>query len=314
MRDQSALGRDLRRRRIETLARGQAGILSRRQVYAIGVTRWQVRAELRARRWSAPGRQTLRVLDGPSPESTWWTAILEVGPHAVLDGVTALTAAGLTGITEPEVHVAVPKSSDPRRQRGVVVHETRRYEPGSVLLAPVPRMRPSAAAVHAAIWARTDRQAELFVLAAAQQGLFTTAELVAEVAKIRRDRRRSLLRDLCEEVAGGVESMGELDFARLCAARGFPPPTRQVWRQGASGRVYLDVVWEQYGLTVEIDGFQHLAVAAWVSDALKANTVALGGPVVLRIPNIALRRDPDPFMKQVEQALRRGGWDGRRAA
>jgi len=280
----------------------------------MGLSRWQVEAELRARRWQAPGRQTLQIVHVPSPEAAWWTAVLEVGPHAVLDGVTALMAAGLTGVSEPEVHLAVPKSSDPRNLRGVVVHETRRYDPDAVLLEPVPRMRPATAAVHAALWAWTDRQAQLFVLASAQQGLFTATELAAEVDKIRRDRRRSLLRDLCMEVAGGIESIGELDFARLCEARGFPPPTRQVWRKGPSGRVYLDVVWEQFGVTVEIDGFHHLAVTAWVSDALKANTVSLEGHVVLRIPNIALRTNPDPFLDQVEQALRRGGWSGRTAA
>jgi very-short-patch-repair endonuclease len=61
---------------------------------------------------------------------------------------------------------------------------------------------------------------------------------------------------------------------------------------------------------VEIDGIQHQDAVAVVGDALKQNAAALEGGVVLRIPLLALRSDPAPFLDQLEVALRRGGRPG----
>jgi hypothetical protein len=282
----------------------QGGLLSRKQLYAMGVTRWEVEAERRAGMWSRLGRQTISVAPGDAQLRDWWRALLEVSPSAVLDGVSALLASGLRHVTQDAVHVAVPKSAKPRQCKGAEVHETRRFEQTAVLREGIPRMRPATAAVHAALWARTDRQAALYVIAAAQQRLFTAEELADEVGKVRRHARRSLLRSLHLDVVGGVEAMGERDFARLCAERGFPRPSRQVMRRTPTGRVFFDTSWDEFGLTVEVDGVHHLELEVWFA--------SMAGHTVLRVPSVALRLDPGPFMDQVEAVLRRGGWRGRR--
>ena len=51
-------------RRALRLAAGQGGVLSRRQLYAAGVTRWQVRAHVRAGRWSLLGDQAVHLANG----------------------------------------------------------------------------------------------------------------------------------------------------------------------------------------------------------------------------------------------------------
>lgn len=280
------------------------------QVYALGLTRWEVEAEIRGGRWHRRGRQTLSVGDGDPQLARWWHAVLEVGGGAVLDGVSALLAAGLRTITEDAVHVAVPRGARPRHVRGVVVHETRRLEEATVLRSGLPRTRPATAAVHAVLWARSDRQATLYVLAAAQQKLFTPQQFADEAVKVRRDRRRTLLRLLYRDIAGGIEALGEQDFARLCAGRRFPKPARQRVRQGPNGAWRIDNDFDPYDLTVEIDGVQHLDVAEWMADALKQNVVTLEGRRVLRIPNLALRLAPDPWLDQIDMALRAGGWPG----
>jgi hypothetical protein len=43
--------RDQRRRRVLTRAAGQDGLVSRRQIYALGLTRAEVRAHVRAGGW-----------------------------------------------------------------------------------------------------------------------------------------------------------------------------------------------------------------------------------------------------------------------
>ncbi|MGQ0632224.1 MAG: DUF559 domain-containing protein [Sporichthyaceae bacterium] len=309
-----AVRRIVRRRRIEALAASQGGVLSRRQLYGFGLVRGEVRAEIRAGRWRRFGRHTIRVAVGDERTALLWRAIFEVGPPAALDGVTALVAAGLRGVNEDAIHVAVPKSARPRRCPGVVVHETRRYEHSSVVDEGIACMRPATAAVHAALWARTDREAVLFVIAGAQQRLFSPEEFGEEVAKIRRDRRRRLLRSLYGDIAGGIEAIGERDFAALCAQRGFPEPTRQVRRRAVSGIWIYDTVWETFGVTVEINGVQHLDPERAMKDALKQNAATLDGYIVLQVPNLALRVDPEPFLDQVASALRRGGWAGPLAA
>lgn len=305
-----SLQRAERIRSVDLAARAQHGVLSRRQLYGLGCERWHIEAEVRAGRWRLLGRQTVRVGMGDPLRQGWWQAVLEVGPAAVLDGISALIAAGMAGVTQDAVHLAVPKSSDPRRCRGVVVHETRRYEAACVLRDGIPRMGPATAAVHAALWAKTEKQAAYFVLAAGQQKLFTPAQFAVEVEKVRRHKRRQALRELAAAFAGGVETLGEREFARLCAKRGFPTPIRQMRHDAKTGRVYLDVVWPQFRVTVEIDGIHHLDPAAWLSDALKQNAMSLEGHTVLRIPNLALRLDPEPFLDQLEVALRQGGWPG----
>lgn len=289
-------------------ARRQGGVLSRRQVYALGVTRSEVRAEVRAERWQRLGPQSLQV--GPFDASTtWWRAVFEVGPTAVLDGISALQAAGLKTVTSDAVHVAVPKSAEYRQCRGVEVHETRRYRDEDIVRIGVPRMKPATASVHAALWARSDAQAALFVIAPVQQRLVAVSDLAAAIALIKRDKRRRLLHGLLADVSDGIESVGEREFAAACRRRRFPPYTRQVVRQLPSGRVRWDTVWDDYELDVEIEGVQHLDAAIAMRDVLKQNAAALQGRIVLRIPNYAFRVDREPFLDQMETVFRARGWD-----
>ncbi|MFN8081619.1 MAG: hypothetical protein U0Q19_18840 [Kineosporiaceae bacterium] len=69
-----------------------------------------------------------------------------------------------------------------------------------------------------------------------------------------------------------------------------------------SGRVYLDVAWEDIGLVVEIDGGHHALALNPVDDALRQNEVVLGAARVLRIPVLGLRLAPDRFLRQVARA------------
>src|SRR5699024_10917634 len=48
LRSSTAETREVRRARARELARPQCGVVSRRQLYALGVTRWAVTAEVRA--------------------------------------------------------------------------------------------------------------------------------------------------------------------------------------------------------------------------------------------------------------------------
>jgi very-short-patch-repair endonuclease len=300
--------RSRRHREVEQAAARQGHVLGYRQLYALGCTRWEVEADLRAGRWRRRGQQCIQVGD-PDGTTEWWRALIEVGPAAVLDGVSSLLWAGLRMISEDRIHVALPQGAWYRQCRGVQVHETRRLRQEDVVREGIPRTNPATASVHAALWARTHREAALLIVAPVQQRLVTVPDLAGAIALIKRDKRRGLLRGLLADVSEGVHSLGEGDFARACRRRGFPRPTRQVSRQTPSGRYVYDVVWDTYDLEVEIDGAQHLDVTAAARDTLKQNAALLDGRIVLRVPNFAFRADPEPFLDQIEAVLRARGWN-----
>lgn len=171
--------------------------------------------------------------------------------------------------------------------------------------AGVPRTRPEVAAVRAAEWALSDRQAVTLLVMPVQQGIIPARRLEASWSAVRRSRRRTLLDVVVRDICDGAQSLNELDFAGMCTARGLPDPSRQVVRRGPKGRVYLDTGWEDRGVVVEIDGIQHTMAINVIDDALRDNLLTLGGEVVLRIPVLGLRLCPDRFMDQVECAVTR---------
>ena len=301
--------REQRVRRAEALANEQHGVISRVQLYELGVSRGQVRANVAARRWRRVGSQTVAIHRGPLPESArHWAAVFEAGPRAMLDGASALIASGLERYRVDRIRVSVPRGARVRRGRGIDVRQTRRWAADDVCPTGVPRTRPAVAAVRAALWATTDKQAGLLLTMVVQQRLATAEAIGVEMLRVRRDRRRRFVHAVILDLLGGVRSLGELEFARECRRRGLPEPTRQVVRRGARGRYYLDVFWERWGVVVEVDGIHHTWAEQVVGDALRQNAVTLSDAVVLRLPLLGLRVDPDAFFEQIEQALVAAGW------
>jgi very-short-patch-repair endonuclease len=299
-----------RRELARELAARQGGVVSRSQLLALGLTRWQVVAELRARRWVAHHRQTIAIHTGDLSEpATWWSAIFEVGPGAAVDGSTALRAAGMRSF-EDALHVSTPKSSRPRRPQGIVVHETRRRKPDDLIEVGMPRVRPPIAAIRAALWARSDRQAALVLAMSVQQRITTPEALTEAFSSVRRHRRRKLIRLILNDLSNGAQSLGEIEFARLCREYGLPEPDRQVRRRGPDGVFYLDSAWTAYDAVVEIEGLHHLEAAQVMADASRQNELTIGNDRVVRIPVIGLRVDSDHYMAQVARLLRAGGWTG----
>jgi hypothetical protein len=295
--------------RVAELAYAQDGMLSRRQLLELGVTRWQIIAELKARRWKAHGTQSVCVHTGePSDQAMRWFAVFEAGPRSAVDGVSALEAAGLKGFESDHVRVSVPRGTRVVRRRGLMVRQTRRLRRTDVLATGLPRVRVEIAAIRAALWAVSDRQAATILAMVVQQRLVTAESLGVELLTVKRHRRRAFIEAIIMDLVDGAQAMGELDFARLCRSRGLPEPDRQVVRRTTHGKAYLDAEWVAFDLVVEIDGIHHLAASAVIGDALRQNAVTLGTRRVLRLPVMGLRVSPEAFFSQVRDGLIAGGW------
>lgn len=317
MRDLSpSVVRRRRRRVAERLAAEQHGIVSRRDLYAIGITRAEVRANVRAERWRRVGRQCICVHRGPLSQSALHrAAVHEAGPRAYLDAGSALIEAGLTGLAMPRIRVSVPRGARAWRVKGLDVRQTRRWDPDDLVAdGGLRRSRVAVAAVRQAMWSRTDREAALALTMTVQQELCTAEDIGEALLAVRRDRRRGLIAGVVLEMIGGVQSLGELDVIRECRRRGLPEPTKQVLRRGRKGTYYLDFYWEEWNLVVEVDGIQHSWVSQIVGDAIRQNDLVLQGARVLRLPLLGMRVARDDFFGQIEQALVAAGWDARRSA
>jgi len=208
------------------------------------------------------------------PVGRFWRAVHETGGGALVDGTSALRAAGLTGLDDDVVHVSVHMLARAPDVTGVRVHKVSRRLVSETVPAGLPRTRPPVAALRAAQWAVTDRQAALVLAMPVQQRLVTGEQLQAARAEYVGRRRRALVATLIDDIADGAHSLGELDFEALCRRRGLPVPERQVVVSGPGGRCYLDVRWRE-------------------------------GLMVLRIPLIGLRLEPKAF------SLTRSAGEGR---
>lgn len=279
-------------------------MLSRAELRAHGWDRDAVARQVVADRWAFHGQQTVALHTSHlGEEAIRWRAVWEVGLGvAALDGVTALQTAGMTGFPEDRVHVSVKHTATVTEVRGVRVHKVIRRVSGELVEGGTPRTTPAVAAVRAAHWAVSDRQAALLMVMPVQQRIITGDQLVAATRRVRGRTRRRFIRLVAHDIADGAQSLGELDFAVLCRSRGLPEPSRQVVQRGPQGRIYLDVRWDDADLVVEIDGAQHTWGLAATDDQFRQNAVVIRGDRVLRMTLLGLRLTPDAFMDQVCQA------------
>ena len=262
--------------------------------------------EVRAGRWRRHGRHTIAVHTGTLEVlALRHRALWEVGQGiAQLDGVSALQAVGLRGFEEERVFVSVKHNHNTAPVEGVVIKKVIRRVPGELLEGGPRRTRPEVAAIRAAAWAVSDRQAALILVMAVQQRLTTGRRLVAASVTVRRRARRAFIHQIARDIADGAHSLGELDFAVLCRSWGLPEPSRQVLRRGPRGRIYLDVGWEERNWAVEIDGAHHFWGLGPPDDTFRQNELVIAGDRMLRITLVGLRLNPELCGDQLRRALR----------
>lgn len=293
-----------RRRHAESVAAEYGGVLSRALLAGFGVDDAMVRREVAADRWALHGRRTVAMTRAePTALARRWRAVWEVGTRiAVVDGVSALRHAGMTGFEDSGVHVSVPHRVTTRPHEGVTVHKVGRRHPTDVIGAGLPRARVAVAAIRGAHWAVSDRQAALILCLPVQQRLCTGQQLVEATTRIRGRTRRAFISAVVGDIAAGAQSLGELDVVAACRRRGLPEPDLQELRQLPTGRVYLDLRWRRARLVVEVDGAGHGWGLAPLDDALRQNAVVLGDDLVLRVPVLGWRLTPDAYLDQIVTA------------
>ena len=124
-----------------------------------------------------------------------------------------------------------------------------------------------------------------------------------------RARRHRLITQTVDDAVGGAHSLAEIDFLDLCRRHRLPEPSRQAVRYDSAGRRrYLDVLFEEWQVQVEIDGGQHMEVRHAWSDMRRQNDLWIAGERILRFPAWAIRSDPDAVAAQLSAALKAAGF------
>lgn len=296
------------------LVRRQDDVLSRRQLRSLGVTRQHVARRVRAGGWQAVGPHVIVLHDGPfSERQQLWVALLHGGKDAALGALTAATADGLVGFQSAAHHVLVPhgrnrEDLDHPKVR-VKVHESRQLGESDVHPARTPRRtRLARSVIDAASMAHTDGRCRAILASAVQQRLVRPEELSA-IARSRRSLpRRALILETISDVEGGSHSLPELELLRGFRRVGLPLPDRQRLVQRGDGRYYLDADFDQFAVTIEVNGAQHIELLLKEADDLRRTRLATGGRLVVDLGSYTVRHDNDLAMLIVADALLSRGW------
>ena len=154
----------------------------------------------------------------------------------------------------------------------------------------MPRTTPAVAAVHAALWATSDKQATYLLTLVVQQGLARPSDLSDAASAVRRHPRRRLLSQVVLDLARRVRGAWASSTSPVpCGVAGCPSRRAKLLRRRASGTQYLDADFPAYGITLEVDGAQHDLPGARLADLLRDLGLASDGRTMVRLPLVAWR-------------------------
>ena len=280
------------------LADQQAGLLSRRQLNELGLDRFFVRNQVDAGRWVEVTAMVVATFTGQLPRlACMWMGVLHAGDTAVIGGLTAAEVLGLRHWEREEVTVLVPDELDFEESvPGVRFVRTRRNIAEMRLhRAGIPVARIEPAVLLWAAYQPSRRAAQGVVAAVVQQRLSTPDRLYSWVQQMRPLRWARMFRAALEEIAGGAQSLGEIDVRRMCRAVGIVPPHRQRQRRDATGRMrWTDCEWDLPSgdvLVLEVDGSFHMDVGHWEDDLARQRRISGPGRIVVRCTTRELRDD-----------------------
>jgi hypothetical protein len=292
-------------RQLDHLLHHQDGIVARRQLNALGLDSDHVAAQVRARRWVV---LSPRVIGTTTGHLTWhqrcWLAVLHAGPRSLLGGLSAAEALGLARWHREAVTVLVDDELAFEPVDGVRFFRSRRpFELLSSSRAGIPAMQLEPAVL---LWAGYDapvRAAHGVLAASVQQRLTTPERLLTWVETLQPLRRARSFRRTIGDIAGGAQSVSEIDVRRLCRRFHLVPPARQRRRKDRSGtQRWTDCEWDLPDgrtLVLEVDGGFHIHVLEWGADLKRARALTTRQRTVVRCTAFELRNEMEDVARDL---------------
>jgi very-short-patch-repair endonuclease len=281
--------------RIAALAARQHGVVSRRQLLALGLKSGAIGSRVRARRLAplyrgvyAVGHAQLR------PEGFRLAAVLAVGPDAVLSHRSAGAVWGLRSWSG--VHELTVRNANGREDRatdGLRIHRCVTLRDDEVTrLDGIPITTVARTLVDLAALLR-DHELRRAIESAEQQGMFDLRKVERVLSHHPGMPGTPRVRRLLEEFrAHGVtltRSDLESRMLQLCLAHGLPRPQVNRHRDGRE----VDFRWPAHRLVVETDGWAtHRIRRACEADRGRDRRLAVEGWRSIRVTHRQVRDEP----------------------
>ena len=311
----------------------QAGVISRAQALGCGMSEFAIRVRLRNGRWQRLTAGVYATFSGePSRLAVIWAGLLAAGPGATVSHQTAAELYHLGQRQVRAIHVTVPGERRVRRGGGalsgagitgisgrargseeppLIVHRS-----GRIAAARHPVLLPSRTRIEETVVDLTQCAAtfdEAFGwLSQACGSRLCTASMICGALELRKKvRYRAELRAALSDVAGGVNSPLEYRYVHgVERPHGLPAARRQVPVTLGRQRRYLDNLYQEYLLGVELDGRAAHPVAERWRDIRRDNSLAGLGLLTLRYrwSDVTSRRCL--VAAQVAEILAQRGWPG----
>jgi hypothetical protein len=294
-----------------TLGAQTAGAISLAACRTIRLSDDRVEWLLRTGRWQSPFPRTYVAFSGPIPIETRRFAALEyAGAGATLSHETAGALWQLC--TEPlAVHVTVPYERDVQPQPGLQLHRSRTLNDVDSHPALRPRRTTVERTVADLLAGKRTADAALGLIGDAVRSRGTTPDrLRSALQSLPKARWRKVVLDALPDINAGAHSPLEVREAALRRRHGLPRGERQVHRLG-DGAEYLDVVVEEFGVHVELDGrLGHDRARETWRDMRRDNRSEVAGVRHLRYGWADIVDRPCQVAAEQARILRQQGWTG----
>jgi hypothetical protein len=297
---------------LEDLLARQSGILARWQLHPAAPELGVVAASLRSGRFQRLHRGVYATFTGPPcREAELWAAVLRAGPGAVLSHQSAAELDDFGIKPTRLIHVTVPHVKRMGQIPGIVVHRSRRLESARHPSRTPPRTRIEETALDLAQLAASFDDAFGWVSRACSRRLTKPPLLIQAMNSRSRVRWRAELMLALGEIAEGILSPLERRYVhKVEFPHGLPAAKRQVVITSGSRRQYLDNLYEEFGIGVELDGrAYHPAEERW-RDIGRDNALASNGILVLRFGWGDVTDRACQSAIQLGGAARWRGWSG----
>jgi very-short-patch-repair endonuclease len=294
----------------------QSGVVSRPQAREAGWPEGTIDQRLRSGIWQRLQPGAYATFTGcPSREARLWAAVLSLGAGATLSHQTAAEIHELIDKPVKQIHISIPADRRPGRgqtMRGVTIHRSRGLVPEWQPPWRLPRTTVEDTVLDLVAAARTFDDAYGWISRAIGRRLTSPQSLSKALAARRRIRWRAWITAALEDAADGVHSPLERNYVHgVERAHRLPTAHRQAKRRLGSGNRYLDNLYQEYGICVELDGVAaHPAENRW-QDTHRENAILVQGIETLRYgwPDTTEHRCRTAL--EIAAVLRRHGWKGK---
>jgi hypothetical protein len=251
------------------LLEGQGMVIARNQCDLAGIRPEDMDNALRTGRWKITNRGVYQAFTGELTRlAELHSALLRAGEGAVLSHWTEAERHGLLKNPSQSIHITVPTPRNPVKHgtiSGIVIHRS-----DSILRTRHPAMTPACTRIEDTVLDLIEVAPTFDVgymwLARAIGGRQTTGDRIRKALdQRRRFRWRREVELALGDAADGAHSWLERRYIRQVERpHGIPPASRQVRVRRGGRNTYLDNLYAEYGVCVELDGaVAHPAAEQW---------------------------------------------------